>query len=379
MSIYNELNSFDKQIIDQTTFDNNLKNGSIIKLHGNSRCVFVGKGLRTKMNVSVGLNSKAGFTDEVKKIKSIGGYIIRTDTMMDLSTAKVENPLYEVIKDEIGCPVGTIPYYTCFHPSYGIDRSELLDTIEQQAESGVSFMTLHLTADLGLAEQALSRKIPIISRGGSLLLRDMKLNGRSKNILLSCWDQILKILVKHKVVVNIGTTYRPSSLHDALDLVHVQELKAQKALCETLIANGLHVQMEGIGHISLSRLPEYIALLRTGRYIPFMPLGPIVSDHTAGHDHITAAVGASSMAAFGGADIVNAVTREEHTGGIPDVRSILEAIDATNVAIQIAYESRFPENNNMNTQKYYNCMGTSTKVGCSRCGAECPFFWNNEQ
>ena len=73
-----------------------------------------------------------------------------------------------------------------------------------------------------------------------------------------------------------------------------------------------------------------------------MPLGPIVSDHTHGQDHITSSVGAAYLASLGGADIINSVTREEHTGGIPTVRAILEAIDAANAVIQIVNDSRFP-------------------------------------
>lgn len=100
--------------------------------------------------------------------------------------------------------------------------------------------------------------------------------------------------------------------------------------------------MEGIGHTASYRIPEYCSIFREKTYIPFMPLGPIVSDHTYGQDHITSSVGATYLASHGGADIINSVTREEHAGGIPTVQSILEAIDAASTVVQIVNESRFP-------------------------------------
>ena len=72
-------------------------------------------------------------------------------------------------------------------------------------------------------------------------------------------------------------------------------------------------------------LKKYISLIRKDGYIPFMPLGPIPTDRAIGWDHVSSAIGASHMAFEGGADIINSVTREEHTGGIPSLNSIYEA------------------------------------------------------
>lgn len=376
--MYEYLNSFEKKAIDPQTFDQKCSENRVIGLAGKNTTVLAGEHLGLKMNASIGLNSLETYHEERNKIVQIAGHSVRPDIMMDLSTVKSPAPLYELIIQEIGCPVGIIPYYTCFHPSYGIDKNELLDTIEQQAESGISFMTLHLTADLQMAELARSRQISVISRGGSLLLRDMRQNHRQENIILQHLDDIIKICKKYHVVISVGTTFRPSTLHDALDSVNMQELEKQKSLCKYLINSGVPVQMEGLGHIPLSKIPQYVSLLRKDSYIPFMPLGPIVSDRTAGQDHITSAVGASYMAALGGADIINAVTREEHTGGIPTVQSILEAIDTADTVIKIINDMRFLEYTEAPAKKYHNCMGIPSLDGCSRCGDECPFIWNQD-
>lgn len=374
--MYDYLNFFEKDVMDQKAFEKKRSENRIIALIGKNTTVLAGEHLGLKMNASIGLNSLEAYDEERNKIIKIAEHSVHPDIMMDLSTIKSPIPLYELISQEIGCPVGIIPYYTCFHASYGINKNELLDTIEAQAESGISFMTLHLTADLQMAELARSRQIPIISRGGSLLLRDMSQNHRQENIILQYLDDIIKILKKYHVVISVGTTFRPSTLYDALDDVNIQELEKQKSLCKYLINSGVSVQMEGLGHIPLSKIPKYVSFLRKDNYIPFMPLGPIVSDRTAGQDHITSAIGASYMASLEGADIINAVTREEHTGGIPTVQSILEAIDTADTVIKIINDMRFSEYTKVSTRKYHNCMGIPQLDGCSRCGDECPFIWN---
>ena len=110
-----------------------------------------------------------------------------------------------------------------------------------------------------------------------------------------------------------------------------------------------------------------------------MPLGPIVSDRTQGYDHITNAVGASYIAGLGGADIINAVTREEHTGGIPTETSFLEAIDGAATVVKIINDSRFFDQNEKPHNLVHNCMGNPDVCGCDRCNYECPFIWNDEQ
>lgn len=376
--LYVTLTEYEQKAVDYQSFCSRIAQNKIVALQGANSPVLIGQGLGLRINSSIGLNSPSAFSSEVAKIAAISNHSNRPHTMMDLSTTRISTPLYKEIQNSLGCPVGTIPYYICFDSQRGIDDDELLEVIEEQAENGIAFMTLHLTANLDLAEKSLSRNIPIISRGGSLLLRDIRINKRHENVLVSNLDRIVMILKKHNVTVSIGTTFRPSTQYDALDAVHLSELNMQIELSEYLRQHGLQVIMEGIGHISFHRIPEYCSILRDKTYIPFMPLGPIVSDHTYGQDHITSAVGAAYLASLGGADIINAVTREEHTGGIPTVHSILEAIDAASTVVQIVNESRFPSYFCKGNIQYHNCMGTSEDVGCTRCNEECPFIWNEE-
>lgn len=378
MREYDLLNEYEKDVLGFEEFERRLSNNNIVKLKWIKENICVGQGLSLKVNTSVGLSDIHSINAELEKIYSIISHKFHPDIMMDLSTVSTPKPLYRSIIEELGCPVGTIPYYLCFDERKGIDKTRLLEIIEQQASEGISFMTLHLTADLKLADMANSRKIPVISRGGSLLLRDMKINNRTENIVLELFDPIIKICRKHNIVISLGTTFRPSTLYDAIDGVNVEEIKRQNNLATLLKSQNIVVMMEGIGHIPINRISEYVSLIRKEQYIPFMPLGPIVSDHTQGEDHITSAVGACTIASLNGADIINSITREEHTGGVPSIESILEGLDAAKTVVQIINDVRFPKYFQEHTKECFNCMGKSGVLGCERCNTECPFIWNKD-
>ncbi len=375
--LYKTLLPYEKEGVDFGLFCERLKSNRIVVLKGRSRSVCVGEGLSVKVNSSIGLNSESAYDGEINKIKTIKTTAIKPDIMMDLSTISVKNPLYKSIITELGCPVGTIPYYSCFSEKTGLDKTELLCTIEEQLSGGLAFMTLHFTADSGLFRIAQSRSVPVISRGGSVLLRDMRINRREKNILYELRDDIVRLCKKYGAAISVGTVFRPSTQRDALDEVHIMELNAQRQIAKDLINDGVSVIQEGVGHIPMHRIAEYVKELRRDIYVPFMPLGPIVSDRTRGFDHICSSVGAGYMAFLGGADIINAVTREEHTGGIPSIASIAEAIEAAKTTSAIIDDTRFysyfAREAGRNT---CNCMGEDDRTGCSRCGRECPYIDN---
>ncbi len=356
-----------------------IQTNEVVLLKGKKYDTLVGKGLQLKINSSVGLNAESEFENETDKISKIASFDVLPDTMMDLSIISTKKPLYYLIQEEIGCPVGTVPTYMCFDSKKGIDKNKFLEEIERQAQNGIAFMTLHFTAVDEIYRMAINRNISIISRGGSLVLRDLYINKRKQNILLECFEDICKILKKYSIVVSVGTTFRPSTLYDALDEIQLNEIRMQKDIINTLRKRDIVVMMEGVGHISLGDLKKYVKLIREDFYIPFMPLGPIPTDRAIGWDHVSAAIGASYMAMLDGADIINAVTREEHTGGIPTINSIYEAIKSAQVVVNAINDVKFFEKYNiMQNNKKNNCMGIIKEdVGCDRCKEECPFLLNN--
>lgn len=366
----------EKSIIEN--LEEKIQANEVVLLPGRRYDTLVGKGLQLKINTSVGLSDKNEYKNEITKVKKISSFDVLPDIMMDLSIISTNNPLYRLIQKEVGCPVGTVPVYLCFDSEKGIDKNKFLEEIEKQAQNGVAFMTLHFTAIDEIYRKTLKRNISVISRGGSLVLRDLYLNKRKQNFLLEYFDDICKILKKYSVVVSVGTTFRPSTLYDALDEVQLSEIKMQKNIVNVLRKKDITVIMEGVGHISLRDLNKYVGLIRDEFYIPFMPLGPIPTDRASGWDHVSAAIGASYMALLDGADIINAVTREEHTGGIPTIDSIYEAIKSAQVVVNSINDVRFFEQyNKKQSNKKNNCMGVIKKdIGCDRCKEECPFILN---
>jgi phosphomethylpyrimidine synthase len=355
-----------------------IQTNEVVLLKGKKYDTLVGKGLQLKINSSVGVSDESKLKNEVDKISKIAYFDVLPDTMMDLSIISIREPLFKVIQKEIGCPVGTVPVYMCFDGKKGINKSKFLEEIEKQAQSGIAFMTLHFTAIDEIYRKTTNRNVAVISRGGSLVLRDLYINKRKQNILLEYFDDICKILKKYSVVVSVGTTFRPSSSYDALDEIQLNEIRMQKDIINALWKKGITVMMEGVGHISLNGLKKYVRLIREEFYVPFMPLGPIPTDRAIGWDHISMAIGASYMAMLDGADIINAVTREEHTGGIPTISSIYEAIKSAQVVVNTINDVRFFEKyNKMQNNKRVNCMGMlKDDIGCDRCKEECPFLLN---
>jgi len=336
---YNEYNDIDN-------LKKRIQDNEVVFLKGKRFDTLAGKGLQLKINSSVGLSDESQFQNEADKISKIASFDFLPDIMMDLSIISVKNPIYQIVQEKIGCPVGTVPVYACFDSEKGIDKNKFLEEIERQAQNGVSFMTLHFTAIDDIYRKTMKRNISVISRGGSLVLRDLYLNKRKQNFLLEYFDDICKILKKYSVVVSVGTTFRPSTLYDALDTIQLSEIRMQKDIIKSLRKRGISVMMEGVGHISLNALKKYVELIRDDFYVPFMPLGPIPTDRAIGWDHISAAIGASYMALLDGADIINAVTREEHTGGVPNTNSIYEAIKSAQVVVNSINDVRFFEQYN---------------------------------
>ncbi len=379
-NIHDSLSYLEKKNITEKEVLAGLGKNEIVMFRGKKTNVLAGKFLAPRVNTSIGLSNINSYFSEVEKIKKIGEFQDGPDIMMDLSIVDCQIPLYKIIQEEIGCPVGTIPYYMCFNEEKGIDDKKLLEKIENLASEGISFMTMHFTGSSELLKKSKHRRIPVISRGGSIILRDMLLNNRKENILLTLMEDIIRISKKYEVILSIGTTFRPSSIYDALDDVQMEELKLQKEIAKYLMKNGVKVIMEGVGHLNLKQIESYTEKMRDDIYIPFMPLGPIPTDRAIGADNISNAIGAAFMIYQGGADIINSVTKEEHTGGIPNINSIEDAIKSAKVVVKAIEEVKFyAALSNEKVGTYVNCMNKKSEtIGCSRCSFECPFKLNEQ-
>ncbi|KKK82860.1 hypothetical protein LCGC14_2799160, partial [marine sediment metagenome] len=138
----------------------------------------IGRGLSTKINANIGTSrDRISFEEEKEKLKVIlkhGG-----DALMELSTGGPIKELREYILKEASIPVGTVPIYEAVIRGVEacgsiakITAEDFFMVIQEQAEQGVDFITVHsgltLKAVQRLKEQG--RTLDIVSRGGSFLL-----------------------------------------------------------------------------------------------------------------------------------------------------------------------------------------------------------------
>ncbi|MBQ3812062.1 MAG: phosphomethylpyrimidine synthase ThiC [Bacteroidales bacterium] len=340
-------------------------------LHGKLE---VGQDCPIRVNCNVGINSEEGRAYEIERLEAIKAYDSLPDTFMDLSIGKLDKPFYKEIQSRFDCPIGFVPSYL-LPIDKALTKQEAIDIIKRLADNGISFITLHVTATQELYEQAkATRRIPVTSRGGSIVLRQMKLTG-SNNIWRTCLSEVTEIAKQYKMVISLGTTFRPAGIVDACDEVHRQETEDQIKLCHTLQAEGVPVMVENVGHIAIDRLEQHCRRLRDCK-APIMPLGPTPTDSAIGIDHTASAVGAAFMGYWGCAHIINSITKTEHSNPTFTIEETLEAIRSARLAAHIVDVARgigLEEDKKVYDQRAVsrNCLA-STGIDCTRCDKLCP-------
>jgi len=302
----------------------------------------IGKGLRTKVNANIGTSSDFSDLDtELEKLRIAVEY--KSDTVMDLSTGGDISAIRCAILKGSPIPLGTVPIYQAGIEAINrrgsivdMTADDLFAVIEQQAEEGVDFMTVHC----GVTQAAIARLkqqgrvTDVVSRGGAFLLGWILHNGR-ENPLYEQYDRLLEIARKHDVTLSLGDGLRPGSLADATDRAQVQELITLGELVERAWQAGVQVMVEGPGHLPLDQVVANVQLEKSlCKGAPFYVLGPLVTDIAAGYDHICGAIG-GAIAAAAGADFLCYVTPSEHLG-LPDPNDVKEGIIASRIAAHAA-------------------------------------------
>jgi phosphomethylpyrimidine synthase len=239
--------------------------------------------------------------------------------------------------------VGTVPIYAvmsrlieqnCGFSAMTADM--LFNEIENQAEMGVDFMTLHC----GVTRRSLKfldndpRIIGVVSRGGSLLKRWM-INSSRENPLFEQYDRVLDICEKYDVTISLGDGIRPGAGADATDRGQLAELLVLGELTERALKRGVQVLVEGPGHMPLDEIEMNVRLMKKiCSNVPFYVLGPLCTDIAPGYDHIVGAIGGALAASFG-ADFLCYVTPAEHLC-LPDVDDVKSGVIASKIAAHSA-------------------------------------------
>jgi phosphomethylpyrimidine synthase len=311
------------------------------KKRAGCRIIGIGAQLRTKINANIGTSQEhCDLREELEKLRV--AVEAGTDTIMDLSTGGAIDHIRRTLIEHSPVPVGTVPIYQAavelLHEGKEIaelDEQRIVETIRKHAEDGVDFITIHCGLTLN-AVRKMDRKwriMDVVSRGGSLLVRWMRENGK-ENPFYTAYDKIIEIAREYDVTFSLGDGLRPGCIHDATDGIQLDELLVLGELRDRAVEAGVQVMIEGPGHVPLSEVRTNVQIeKKVCKGAPFYVLGPLVTDVAPGYDHIVSAIG-GAIAAAAGADFLCFVTPSEHLR-LPTVEDVREGVVASKIAAHV--------------------------------------------
>ena len=299
----------------------------------------IGQGLRTKINVNIGVSRDCCDTGlELEKART--AIALKADAIMDLSCYGKTREFRRTLIEMSPLMIGTVPIYDAIgllgKELKDISVDEFFHVVETHAEDGVDFMTIHCGMNRATAERIKRNKrlTRIVSRGGSLLFSWMELNQR-ENPFYEHYDRLLDICAAYDITLSLGDACRPGSIHDSTDAAQVEELIVLGELTRRAWARNVQVMIEGPGHMAINEIAANMLMQkRLCHGAPFYVLGPLVTDVAPGYDHITSAIG-GAIAAANGADFLCFVTPAEHLR-LPNLEDTREGIIAARIAAHAA-------------------------------------------
>ena len=304
--------------------------------HTNLEPMCIGVQSKCKINANIGNSATTSHVDEeLEKLSYCVKY--GADTVMDLSTGGDIPRIRKAIIDHSPVPIGTVPIYEALSRVRRVEDLSarvMLEVIEEQAEQGVDYMTIHAGVLIQYVPMTTRRITGIVSRGGSILAEWMVKNHR-QNFLYEHFEEICKIFQKYDVSFSLGDGLRPGSVADASDEAQFAELKTLGELTRKAWEYEVQVMIEGPGHIPMDQIQMQVEKEKElCDEAPFYTLGPLVTDFAPGFDHITSAIGAA-MIGWYGASMLCYVTPKEHLG-LPNREDVKAGIIAYKIAAHAA-------------------------------------------
>ena len=304
--------------------------------HTNLEPMCIGVESKCKINANIGNSATTSNVDEeLEKLRYSVKY--GADTVMDLSTGGDIPEIRKAIIAHSPVPIGTVPIYEALSRVRRVEDlniNVMLEVIEEQAEQGVDYMTIHAGVLVQYVPLTSKRITGIVSRGGAILAEWMVKNHR-QNLLYENFDAICKIFQKYDVSFSLGDGLRPGCVADASDEAQFAELKTLGELTKKAWEYDVQVMIEGPGHIPLDQIEMQVVKERALCHdAPFYTLGPLVTDIAPGYDHITSAIGAA-LIGWHGASMLCYVTPKEHLG-LPNREDVKAGIIAYKIAAHAA-------------------------------------------
>ncbi|SES07389.1 phosphomethylpyrimidine synthase ThiC [Actinokineospora terrae] len=286
------------------------------RCHPEVEPAIIGKKFHVKINANIG-NSAVSSSIEDEVDKMVWATRWGADTVMDLSTGKRIHETREWILRNSPVPIGTVPIYQALEKVNGdpaaLSWEVYRDTVLEQCEQGVDYMTVHAGVLLRYVPLTARRVTGIVSRGGSIMAA-WCLAHHKESFLYTHFEELCEILRTYDVTFSLGDGLRPGSIADANDAAQFAELRTLGELTHIARAHDVQVMIEGPGHVPMHKIAENVRLEEElcGE-APFYTLGPLATDIAPGYDHITSAIGAAQIGWLGTAMLCY-VTPKEHLG-----------------------------------------------------------------
>ncbi|MCH4190526.1 MAG: phosphomethylpyrimidine synthase ThiC, partial [Bifidobacterium tibiigranuli] len=284
--------------------------------HPESEPMIIGEQFLVKLNANMGNSAvTSSIDDEVEKLTWATKW--GADTVMDLSTGNDIHTTREWILRNSPVPIGTVPMYQALE-KVDDDATKLSwelfrDTVIEQCEQGVDYMTIHAGVLLRYVPLTADRVTGIVSRGGSIMAQ-WCLQHHQESFLYTHFDELCEIFARYDVAFSLGDGLRPGCLADANDAAQLSELMTLGELTQRAWDHDVQVMVEGPGHIPFDTVRMNIEMEKAiCKNAPFYTLGPLTTDTVPGYDHITSAIGAVEIARYGTAMLCY-VTPKEHLG-----------------------------------------------------------------
>jgi phosphomethylpyrimidine synthase len=305
--------------------------------HPESEPMIIGRNFLVKINANIGNSAVASsIEEEVEKMTWATRW--GADTVMDLSTGRNIHTTREWIVRNSAVPIGTVPLYQALEKVNG--KAEDLsweiyrDTLVEQFEQGVDYVTVHAGVLLRYVPLAAHRKTGIVSRGGSIMAA-WCLAHHQENFLYTHFTEMCELMAAYDVTFSLGDGLRPGCIADANDDAQFAELRTLGELTHIAWDHDVQVMVEGPGHVPMHKIKENMDLqLEVCKEAPFYTLGPLTTDIAPGYDHITSAIGAAMIGWYGTAMLCY-VTPKEHLG-LPDRDDVKDGVITYKIAAHAA-------------------------------------------
>ncbi|MGH3312381.1 MAG: phosphomethylpyrimidine synthase ThiC, partial [Streptomyces sp.] len=249
--------------------------------HPETEPMIIGKNFLVKVNANIGNSAvTSSIEEEVEKMTWATRW--GADTVMDLSTGRNIHTTREWVLRNSPVPIGTVPLYQALEKADG--KAEELsweiykDTVIEQCEQGVDYMTVHAGVLLRYVPLTARRKTGIVSRGGSIMAA-WCLAHHQESFLYTHFTELCDILRTYDVTFSLGDGLRPGCIADANDEAQMAELDTLGELNRIAKDRDVQTMIEGPGHVPMHKIKENIDRQQeVCDEAPFYTLGPLTTD-----------------------------------------------------------------------------------------------------